>query len=138
MNKELFLVLGTAICLFATGCSVSTPYGSVQVEETGIAYTDKDGDEKSLRLANTKEYVDKFLSSVNVPNMDNEEFKKEVYKKLEENGIDLDNIDNDSKEEIAKIKKVISETLKENGVDTNKLNMNIENFFDIDNKDGDK
>ena len=133
---KLFLKLMTitvllgVITLITSGCNVTTLLGKVEYDDKKqeVKITSENGEVQKFSIKDTKSYVDDLLSTVSVPNGDNEQLKSFVYSKLDEMGIDLDRIDLNNDKEIKKVKKIIKKSLKKFGINPN--DVNIDKFIE--------
>jgi hypothetical protein len=130
-KKKVIALLISCLCL--TGCSLSTPQGTVTLTydkdtvSDSTVFTSDDGKTTTINTQDIKSYVNQLIESVDIPNGGStEDLKEFVYSNLEALGIDLDKIDLNDTESVDEAESAIKEALEEQGIDTSDLDLNLE------------
>lgn len=130
MKKNVIIPIMLLFCL--TGCSISTPQGTVSLtydstqKTDNVVYTDDNGKSTVIHMESAKAYVDQFLDGVVLPHgATTDELKTFVYSNLDSLGINLDEIDLNSPEEVEKAESSIKDSLEEQGIDTSDMDIDL-------------
>lgn len=128
MKKKIIFVM-LATCLFCSGCSITTPVGTVEfnydasVKSDDTVITDDNGNSYTIKTSDMNAYLDQLLESVSLPEgTTTEDLKTFINENLNSLGIDLNNLSN---EDIEEINEAIEKSLEENNIDTSDLEVDI-------------
>lgn len=130
MRREALGVLLLGGVLLFSGCSISTPHGTVSLsfdkdkttEQT--VFTDSNGNQTVINTQSVSSYVDQLLGTVSLPNGSTvSELRSFVMDGLSQLGIDLDNMDFTSDADVEEVNEAIKGLLEESGVDIDSVDV---------------
>lgn len=135
MKNKVIVCIMLCSMLF-TGCSVSTPDGTLYIsfdrtattEETVI--TDSNGNSTVIDTSSISSCVEQALDTVALPDgVNRDEMKKFVYDNLSNLGIDLSKLDASDTSKLDSVETIIRGTLEQNGIDTSEMDINLESIL---------